>query len=339
LFVPGFSFFYRQFMLKAPGFWQTDNLTARTMAPLGQLFTFGSRLRGRLIAPAVMTTPVICVGNLVAGGTGKTPVCLALAAMLKGHSKKLCFLGKGYGGRYDGPLLVDPDKHTCAEVGDEALLLAQTAPAWIAKDRKAGALAAAKSGAQIIIMDDGFQNPGVPKALSLVVIDGGYGFGNQRVMPAGPLRETIDEGLRRAHGVILLGNDAFNVGTLIGLKFGLPVLRARLELEPPAPALLKRPLVAFAGIGRPQKFFDSVAAAGGKLVGQESFPDHHTFRDKDILRLSRMAKLQDAALVTTTKDFVRLPAGFHDKVIPLPVKVVWEDARAVMKLLEPFVSA
>jgi len=188
-------------------------------------------------------------------------------------------------------------------------------------------------------MDDGFQNPGVAKSLSLVVIDGGYGFGNQRVMPAGPMRETIDEGLRRAHAVVVLGVDEFNVGTLINLKFGLPVLKAKLELEPIPPAILKRPLVAFAGIGRPQKFFDAIQAAGGTLIGRESFPDHHAFREKDIVRLSRMAKLQDDALVTTTKDFVRLPVGFRDKVTALPVKVVWDEPRAVLKLLDPFLSA
>jgi tetraacyldisaccharide 4'-kinase len=325
--------------VKAPSFWTTDNLTSRLMLPFGKLFSFGGKVRRTLKTPAAVSTPVICVGNLVAGGTGKTPVCLALAEALKTRGRKVCFLSRGHGGKLEGPLLVDPVKHSFAEVGDEPLLLADAAPTWIAKDRKQGVLTASRSGAHVIIMDDGFQNPGVPKTLSLVVVDGGYGFGNQRVMPAGPLRETIDEGLRRANAVVVLGVDDFNVGTLVSLKFGLPVLKARLVLAPLPNVLLKQPLVAFAGIGRPQKFFDAVTAAGGTLIGRESFPDHHPFREKDLLRLGRMAKLQDASLVTTTKDFVRLPAAFQEKVTPLPATIAWDDPRALNQLLEPFVTA
>jgi tetraacyldisaccharide 4'-kinase len=324
--------------VKAPAFWKTDNLISRAMLPFGKLFSFGGKVRAKVTTPAVVGKPVICIGNLVAGGTGKTPICLSLAEMLTQRNKKICFLSRGYGGKLEGPILVDPEQHSFSDVGDEPLLLAQAAPTWIAKDRKQGALAASRSGVHAIIMDDGFQNPGVAKSLSIVVVDGGYGFGNQRVMPAGPMRETIDEGLRRAHAVIVLGTDEFNVGTLVSLKFGLPVFRAQLALAPLPGSLKKRPLVAFAGIGRPQKFFDAVTAAGGNVVGRESFPDHHTFREKDLVRLLRMIKLQDAALVTTTKDFVRLPPAFHDKATPLPVKVVWDDPSAVMQLIEPFLA-
>lgn len=321
--------------MKAPSFWTTDTLTSRLMLPFGKLFSLGGKVRNKLSAPAAsVTTPVLCVGNLVAGGTGKTPVCLALADALGARGQKVCFLSKGYGGKLEGPVQVDPGKHSFTEVGDEPLLLAGAAPTWVARDRRQGILAATRSGAQVIIMDDGFQNPGVAKTLSLVVVDGGYGFGNQRVMPAGPLRETIDEGLRRAHAVVVLGTDDFNVGTLVSLKFGLPVLRAKLALAPIPNALLKRPLVAFAGIGRPQKFFDAITAAEGNLIGRESFPDHHPFREKDLARLARMAKLQDASLVTTTKDYVRLPAAFREKVTPLPATVVWEDPKALASLLE-----
>jgi tetraacyldisaccharide 4'-kinase len=322
--------------VKAPAFWKTDNLTSRIMLPFGKLFSFGGTVRRTLKTPAVVSTPVICVGNLVAGGTGKTPICLALAETLKTKGRKVCFLSRGHGGKLEGPVLVELEKHSFAEVGDEPLLLAEAAATWIAKDRKQGVLAAARSGAHVIIMDDGFQNPGVAKTLSLVIIDGGYGFGNQRVIPAGPMRESIDEGLRRADAVVVLGTDDFNVSTLVSLKFGLPVLKARLALAPIPNAILKRPLVAFAGIGRPQKFFDAITAAEGTLIGRESFPDHHPFREKDLVRLARMAKLQDASLVTTTKDFVRLPLSFRDKVTALPVSVVWDDPKAVLKLLEPF---
>lgn len=320
--------------MKAPHFWTTNNGIARSMAPLSKLFSLGRKVHKATTRPVAVTTPIICVGNLVAGGTGKTPVCLSLGEILQGRNGKPCFLSKGYRGKLDGPIQVNPKTHTHIDVGDEPLLLAACAPTFVAKDRKAGALAASKSGAQVIIMDDGFQNPGLAKTLSLVVVDGGYGFGNQRIIPAGPLRENIDEGLRRADAVVVLGQDEFNVEMLVSLKFGLPVLKARLELEPIAPGTLKKPFVAFAGIGRPEKFFKSLEAAGATLVNREAFPDHHVFRDQDVQRLSRMAKLQDAQLVTTTKDYVRLPAILQEKVLPLPVKVVWQDPQAVLRLLD-----
>jgi tetraacyldisaccharide 4'-kinase len=269
--------------------------------------------------------PVICVGNLVAGGAGKTPVVLALAGVLAATGTAVHVVTRGYRGRLAGPVRVDPATHDAASVGDEALLIAAQAPCWVARDRAAGVRAAASAGAAAILLDDGFQNPGIALDLSLVVIDADYGFGNSRVMPAGPLRESVDAGLARAGAVVLIGNGATPQTVRAA---GCKLFRARLEpLD--AARFAGMQIVAFAGIGRPGKFFASLEALGARLVAAHPFPDHHRFAERELARLRQQAEHAGARLVTTAKDWVRLPPPWRAGIEVLEVAIRWQDAGAI----------
>lgn len=319
--------------LHTPSWWTHDGWISKIMAPLGSLFGAAGDVRRFFSSAKRSAVPVLCVGNLVAGGAGKTPTCLALADILLEDKRRVAFLARGYGGKLKGPVRVDPDVHTIADVGDEALLLAAKAPTVIAADRAAGAeLAGQKS--DIIILDDGFQNPGLEKDFSLVVIDGSYGFGNGKLIPAGPLRETLDKGMRRASAVLMIGEDLNNLNALIGLKYDVPILNADLQLDPIPNLLLNRPLVAFAGIGRPEKFFEAIRAQQGDVVDSLSFPDHYTYTERDTNKLEKLALVHGAALVTTTKDYMRLSEPFKSMVRPLPARLIWRNTKAVRMLLK-----
>ncbi|HEY9548383.1 MAG TPA: tetraacyldisaccharide 4'-kinase, partial [Kiloniellaceae bacterium] len=227
------------------------------------------------------------------------------------------------------PLLVDPQRHDAARVGDEALLLAAAAPTWVARDRADGAREAVDDGAEVVVMDDGFQHPGLKKDLSLLVIDAGYGLGNGRVMPAGPLRETPQRGFARADAAVVIAD-----GTFAGkdLPRGLPVLRAR--LEPCDSSFAGKRVYAFAGIGRPQKFLDSLRKLGAEVAGWEAFPDHHPYDAATLQRLAAAAVAAGAQLVTTAKDAARLGAAAPPGLGVLDVRLVWEDKDALLRLLE-----
>ncbi|MGE5766800.1 MAG: tetraacyldisaccharide 4'-kinase, partial [Bacteroidota bacterium] len=214
--------------MRTPEFWHSENTAARLLAPLGLAWQAAGAARRAFVRPWRAPVPVICVGNLVAGGAGKTPVVLSLLTLLRARGLRPAALTRGYGGSAAGPLLVDPARHDAATVGDEALLLAATGPTWLARDRVDGAREAVEEGAEVLVMDDGFQNPGLKKDLSLLVVDAGYGFGNGRVMPAGPLRETPAAGFARADAVVIVGGGDV-AGIVARLPHGLPVLRARLE--------------------------------------------------------------------------------------------------------------
>ncbi len=320
--------------MQAPEFWSAERsapaLTA-LLSPLGAAYGLAGRLRRALATAYRPAVPVICVGNLVAGGAGKTPVALSLAARLAAQGRALYILTRGYGGRAAGSLRVESDRHTVAEVGDEALLLARAAPTWVARDRAAGARAAIDAGAELLLLDDGFQNPTIAKDLSLLVVDGAYGFGNGRVMPAGPLRETPAAGLARADAVVLMGEDRRGLASKLAAE--APLLRARLVPTKDAAAFAGRRLLAFAGIGRPQKFFDSLAATGAEIVETRAFPDHHPYGEAEIDALAARAEQLGAALMTTEKDAVRLPPARRDQIVTLPVEVAWDDAAALDDLL------
>ncbi len=275
--------------------------------------------------------PVICVGNLTVGGAGKTPAALALAERLLATGHRPHFLTRGYGGRAHGPLRVDPERHAFALVGDEALLLAAVAPTWVARDRRAGVAAAARAGADCVLMDDGFQNPSLTPDLAFVVVDGGYGFGNRRLLPAGPLRERIADGLARAQAVIRIGADRRGIDRL--LPAGLPLLEAELCPAPDAPALAGRRVLAFAGMGRPDKLFVTLSAAGAELVGREVFADHHRYRRSEVEGLLARAARADALCITTTKDAVRLPADLRSRVAVLPIVLRWQPPEGPDRLL------
>jgi tetraacyldisaccharide 4'-kinase len=276
---------------------------------------------------------VICVGNLTAGGAGKTPTVIAVLEALAGRTPHA--LSRGHGGRLRGPHRVDPLRDTAADVGDEPLLLAAFAPTWVARDRAAGAAAAVAAGAGAVVMDDGFQNPGLAKDLSLVVVDAAQGFGNGRLIPAGPLRERVADGLARADAVVLIGSDT-DAGAAMARWPDLatrPVLRARLEPLATGLPLDGADVVAFAGIGRPEKLFATLRACGARLVAAHGFPDHAPYPVPILRRLVAEARAADAMLVTTEKDAVRLPPAFRREVIALPVRLRWADPAALDRLL------
>jgi len=322
--------------MRAPEFWdrKTDGLMPSLLRPLGCAVSAMAALRQKKATPYKASVPIICVGNLVAGGAGKTPVALDLVARLKSLDVQVHVLLRGYGGTERGPTQVDLAIHNARRVGDEALLLAKVAPTWVSEDRKAGVLAAIEAGAQAIVLDDGFQNPSVHKDLSLLVVDGEYGFGNGRVMPAGPLRETVGAGLKRADSIVLLGSDGADVWGKVqraGHK-KMPILRARIEATPDAADLKGQDVYAFAGIGRPQKFFDTLNALGAKLVGCKAFDDHHPYTDTEIEDIIKGAG--EAQILTTTKDLVRIPQKHQGKMRALDIRLAWkhsDDIDAALK--------
>ena len=322
--------------MMAPAFWRRDTLPARLLAPAGTLYAAAGRLRRWGTRPQRMAVPVICVGNLVAGGAGKTPVALAVTRLLQGMGIAAHVVMRGYKGREAGPLRVDPARHTAEAVGDEPLLLAAAVPTWVARNRVEGARAAIRGGAKAIVLDDGHQNPTLYKDLSLVVIDGGYGLGNGRVMPAGPLREPAGEGLARASAVVILGPDETGVATLAE---GLPILRGTVVPTAEAWAVRGRDVVAFAGIGRPEKFFATLETQIGAFVkARRGFPDHHAYSRADLLPLLEQAERLGALTVTTVKDYVRLPTELRARVTPVPVYLVWEDDALVRHQLRRIVE-
>jgi tetraacyldisaccharide 4'-kinase len=321
-------------MRPAPEFWTRGGVAAHLLQPLAWAHAAAGAARHALARPWRAPVAVICVGNLVAGGAGKTPVVLDLAQRLAARGARPHILSRGYGGSVAGPMRVDPARHAAADVGDEPLLLAAAAPTWIARDRVAGARAAAAAGAGLILMDDGFQNPYLHKDIALLVIDGSYGFGNGRIIPAGPLREPVAAALARADAVVLMGADEAGIASSLG---AVPVLAA--TLAPVAGTAIDGPVVAFAGIGRPEKFFRTVAATDARIVARHGFADHYLYGERILARLAAEAQAAGARLVTTAKDAVRLPPAWRARVAVLEVEVRWRDAAALDALLARAVPA
>jgi tetraacyldisaccharide 4'-kinase len=322
--------------MQAPRFWQRRGLISAALLPAGWLFDTAGRLRRAGTRPTSTGMPVICIGNLVAGGAGKTPLTLALAEDLAQLGITVGILTRGYGGNLAGPVAVDPAVHGFRDVGDEPLLLAETAPVFVARDRPAGAALARKSGAQVLLMDDGLQNPSLVQNLRLIAIDGGYGFGNDRVLPAGPLRENLARGLARVQGAVLIGTDRF--GLADWLRPRLPVACATLVPKADPARWYRRRVLAFAGIGRPQKFFDTLASLGAEIVASRRFPDHHPYTEAEIAALIRQAKAKSAVAVTTAKDRLRLPPPWQAEIETLDVVLSWTgkaDRRIVDRLILP----
>lgn len=322
--------------MRPPEFWRADAegrdaaWTLRMLlTPVSWAYAFAAAHRLRTTVSRHAPIPVVCVGNFTVGGAGKTPITRALRAKLGEGAHTL---SRGYGGRVEGPLRVTTDMDA-REVGDEPLLHARDGAAWIARDRFAGAMAAASAGAHAIIMDDGFQNPGLAKDLSIIAVDPAYGVGNGQVFPAGPLRERLADGLSRADAIVMLG-DAECDGEWLQ-DFSKPVLRARLE---PAGIVPEGKLVAFAGLARPEKFFDTLTAMGGQVVEGVPFGDHHFYNESDLGVLAQMAEERAARLITTEKDAARLSPEWRARVFVLPVAARFDDDAALDALLAPIRS-
>ncbi len=331
--------------MQTPDFWynQKTTLSSVFLRPFSWIYGLIGAIRRDRTKPWRSPIPIICVGNLVAGGQGKTPTAIAIGKTLNGKNKSIHFMSRGYGASHKGPLLVDLRTHTANDVGDEPLLLSETSPTWICKDRKAGIELAYKMGAEIIVMDDGFQNPSIVKDLSIIVIDGEVGFGNGHLIPAGPLREGVTVGLSRADATVIIGDDKLGLQEMLvekPLNFRgdtIKILTARLKPDGIPPIVQNKKVFAFAGIGRPAKFFNTVLDMGYNLVGTESFPDHHVYSKSEILNLNNKAKYRNAKLITTSKDYIRLPASLQKDIAVIPVTLDWSDTNALDSLLKPFI--
>jgi tetraacyldisaccharide 4'-kinase len=310
--------------MRAPDFWQRAGALAALLSPLGVLHGASVAYKAARARPFDSGLPVICVGNLTAGGSGKTPVAIAIAGMLRDRGHRPWFLTRGYGGTTRGPAVASRG-HSAAVMGDEALLLARTAPTIVARDRAAGARLAREKGASILVMDDGHQNFALLKSLSLVVVDAETGFGNGCQIPAGPLREPVAQGLARADAVVLVGEGGPDLGHFRG-----PVLRARLRAD--GAAFAGKDVFAFAGIGRPEKFVASLKDSGANITGTCFFDDHHPYAEDEILQLKMVAG--DSALVTTEKDFIRLTTAQREGIRVLKVAAEFDDRAAMEGLLD-----
>ena len=307
------------------------------LTPLSWIYAAATARRIATTSPMDPGIPVICVGNASVGGTGKTPVTAHILSMLLANKIRAYGLSRGYGGTERGPVLVTKN-HSAADVGDEPLLLARHAPVWVSAGRDDGARAAAAKGAQALVMDDGHQNPLVQKTLSLLVVDAQVGFGNGRVVPAGPLREPASAALSRTDAVVLMKPyKAFKADDYLMAQFGdIPVLPAYLAPTAPMP---KGKLFAFAGIGRPNKFFDALRRGGADLADAIGYPDHHKYSDEDLASLQALAREYKAQLITTEKDFVRLPAAMKQYVAVWPVRAVFETENQLDLLLTPIIDS
>jgi tetraacyldisaccharide 4'-kinase len=319
--------------MQAPGFWwKKSGAAAALLSPVAAIY--GS-VAGRRLAQSGerVSVPVICIGNPTVGGAGKTPTAIAVVRSLIGAGERPAFLTRGFGGRLAGPVIVEAS-HTANDVGDEPLLLARVAPAVVSRDRVAGAHHAIAAGATIIVMDDGFQNPSLTKDLSILVIDGTRGIGNGHVIPAGPLRAPLAPQLARAHAILIVGDDA---GAMPATK--LPAFHAHLVPDRASLASLEsRRVLAFAGIGDPQKFFATLTAAGINAQIQRGFADHHRYRAEEAAALIAEAERHDLALVTTEKDLARLQgdptlAALAARTRALPVELVVSEQDEFRRLV------
>jgi len=326
--------------MQPPDFWKNDpehaGLWPVVLSPLSKLWQWAGARRWQQGAHTKLEVPVICIGNVNLGGTGKTPTVIETVTRLIAMGKNPHVVSKGYKGQITGPTQVDPMGHTASDVGDEPLLLAAFAPTWVSKDRLAGARAAQAVGADVIVLDDGLQNPALAKDLTIMVVDAQMGFGNGQVVPSGPLRETIEAAVAKTDLLLTIGSkgdahDAFldkwdAVKTLPHVSSSIEPLQTGMDWQ-------GMEALAFAGIGRPEKFYQTLKEMGVKVKATRSFDDHQTLSNSLLLRLENEAWQLGAQLVTTEKDAVRLPKEWQQKVLTVPVRLKIHQAKVFDEFL------
>jgi tetraacyldisaccharide 4'-kinase len=326
---------------RAPFWWyRKPGVLASALSPLGTLYWRMAERKASQVEPYRSRLPVICIGNFTVGGGGKTPTAIAVAEVLKGAGECPCFLTRGYGGKSEGPVLVAKGQ-TAAEVGDETLLLHAHAPTVVAADRASGAKLIEGTHATVIIMDNGFQNPQLAKDFSLIVVDNNVGLGNGLVMPAGPLRAPLGKQMPHADALLLIGEGG--KGAPLAKAFeatNKPVLKARITPRGDVRWLGVLPVIGFAGIANPKKFYATLSQHGARLVDTRSYPDHYLYTERRAERLLKWAKRNNAMLVTTEKDWVRLPdddgtalAELRFRSRPLPIAIEFGDGNKLKRLL------
>lgn len=329
--------------MKAPHFWsggldpmsrEAAPLTRALLTPFEKIYLWGYEQKWRRAKPESVNAIVICIGNMTVGGTGKTPIVERFRKESIRRGRRAATLSRGYGGSLKGPVQVDPNSHTAEDVGDEPLMLSQTGDSWIGRDRVATAKAMVASGVDVIIMDDGYQNPNLKKDHSVLVIDAENPVGNGYCLPKGPMREPFSMAHERCSDIILVGDGTPRV-FLGSEKKSLPYQRA--HILPVSETPTER-LVAFAGIGRPQKFFDGLQRAGGNVVETVPYGDHHPYSQSDLSFLRKLANEREARLITTTKDLSRIALKDRSDILDFPVTVVFDDEAVFAKLLDKYLA-
>lgn len=313
--------------MKTPKYWQSNSFISKILMPIAWFYGRLTQWRLKFSTPPKADIPVICIGNITAGGTGKTPVSVSIAKMLESEMMHPFFITRGYGGKLNN-IYVNNKKHSAHDVGDEPLLLSHQAPVVIASNRFNGAKLALKEGADILIMDDGFQNPSLHKDLSFLVFDGHYGIGNGKIIPAGPLRETLEDGLKRADALIIMGKDKHDLAK----RTNLPVFFGHTEAV--QTTINNTNVLAFAGIGHPQKFYHTLQMQGFNIVDSIDFPDHHFYSKNELNELLTKAQALNAEIYTTSKDFVKIPTSYHKYINVLEIAVVWDDPEGLLNFIK-----
>ena len=314
--------------MRTPRFWQQKNWLSNLLLPASFLYGLGAMLDRRLTPPQRAALPVLSIGNVTAGGAGKTPVTMALIPLLQSLGQQPHIISRGYGGSATAAHRVLPSDDW-QQVGDEPLLLANAAPTWVATKRMNAACAAQAAGANMVVADDAHQHHAIAKDVSLLVIDGHYGIGNGRLLPAGPLREPFAAALARADAVVMIGEDRHGLSP----KINKPIFTASLAPQGDTAWLNRAKLLAFAGLARPQKFYDTLISLGANIIGYQDFADHHPYTRSEIESLIAAAKIQGAILITTAKDAVKIPTDLRSQIRVLEVAIQWKNEAALRQWL------